>query len=732
MAPVDDARAGAESEEPEPSPEARPAGAPWLWRRYQAFMFLGAFLAFALEPLVGRLLLPSSGGGFLVWAITLVFFQGALLVGYGYGHLGSERAGRGHVVALLAALAFLPIGRGLGALASGGASGSDLLGALALSVALPFAVLTSTAIVAQRWLTRTALPQASDPYPLYALSNAGSLAALASYPLLVEPLLGLEAQRWIWSAGYLGYLALGLSLLPRGADPSPTPLAAGGGPAGEERAEAADTAGAAPTRLDLLAWVAASALPSAFLMAVSQSVSVRLGSLPLVWILPLATYLLTFMAAFARQPRLLWVRRLWPELVALGALQWVFESGASPLGSLGVQLGLLFLVGLVAHGALYAARPAARHLGTFYVALALGGWIGGALVAFVAPLLPALEDLQEYPLCLAALPLALALVRRRELGARWSEGRAHLLKRALLPLLLTCAALGAYLYRESLRGSLSFRNYYGVYRVADLQETWAGEPRILRYLIHGTTTHGVEARTTPEELGQPIGYYHPASPLGQAFRVRRPGAVAVVGLGAGALAAYARPEERWVFFELDPLVEDIARGHFTFLPRLEEARQRDPRAPQVEVVIGDARVQLRDQPEGAFALVALDAFSGGAIPTHLLTREALSLYRRKLAPGGQILLHLSSDAYDLPSVAVATAASLDPPLLALVCRKRAASGLYESPATAVILAERLEDLAGLRGQPGWELPQDAGLAPLSPWSDDYTNLLGALWAQLQR
>ena len=699
-------------------------------------MFLGAFLAFALEPLVGRLLLPSSGGGFLVWAITLVFFQGALLIGYAYGHLASEKVGRGHALTLILALAFLPIGRGLGAIVTGGEPASAILQGLALSVALPFAVLTSTAIVAQRWLTRTELPEAADPYPLYALSNAGSLVALASYPLVVEPLLGLEAQRLVWSVAYLVYLGLGLSLLPRGAqgsagEPSATEEA-GADPGANEASSDEGKAAQEPSRLELLGWVAASALPSAFLLAVSQQVSVRLGSLPLVWILPLATYLLTFMLAFARRPRLVWLRRLWPELLALGVLHWVLDDGSSPLGSLLLPLGLLFVLGLVAHGALYDARPSARHLGTYYVAVALGGWIGGALVAFVAPLLPALEDLQEYPLCLVTLPLLLAGLRRRQVQAAWAERRGALLKRALLPCLLASAALSAFVYRESLRGSLSFRNYYGVYRVADLQEARGEQVQVLRYLIHGTTTHGVEARTRPEDLGQPVGYYHPNSPLGQAFRARRPGAVAVVGLGAGGLAAYARSDERWVFFELDPLVEDIARGHFTFIPRAVEARARDPRGAPLEVVIGDARVELRAQPDGAFALLTVDAFSGGAIPTHLLTREALSLYRSKLAPGGQILLHLSSDAYDLPSVAVATAQSLDPPLQALVFRKRAATQADEWPATAVILAERSADLSALAQEPDWKSPDQAGLVSLAPWSDDYTNLLGALWARLRR
>lgn len=699
---------------------------PWLWRRYQAFMFLGAFLAFALEPMVGRLLLPSCGGGFLVWASTLVFFQGALLIGYMYGHLAGERVGRGHAVALLAALAFLPIGRGLAEVVTGTDPARDLLLALTLSVGIPFAVLTSTAILAQRWLTQTSLPQAANPYPLYALSNAGSLVALASYPVLAEPLSGLASQRWIWSVGYLGYLALGLSLLPRGAAaPAETPVS-------EETPLAATEGEGELSRAELLGWVAASALPSAFLMAVSQRVSVQLGSLPLVWILPLAVYLVTFMLTFVKTQRLLTLRRLWPELIALGVLHWVLDAGGYPLVSLAIQLGLLFVLGLVAHGSLYDTRPHARHLGPFYVAVALGGWIGGAGVAFVAPLLPPLENLQEFPLCLLALPLLLAFLRRAKLREAWQKERRRLVLRSLLPLLLAAGALGTHAYRESKRGSLRFRNYYGVYRVADLQETLEGEPRVLRYLIHGTTTHGIEAKTTQDELGRPVGYYHPNSPLGQAFRDRPPGDVAVIGLGAGSMAGYARADESWVFFELDPLVEDIARGHFTYLPRLEEAHAQDPHAPKVEVVIGDARVRLGQQPDHSFSLIAIDAFSGGSIPTHLLTQEALELYRRKLAPGGRILLHLSSGAYDLLAVATSTAASLDPPLYPLVFRKRPPQVLYEHGASAVVLVEAPEHFRGLRGAEGWLTAQEAKLSELEPWSDDYTNVLGALWAYQAR
>ncbi|MGE0711370.1 MAG: spermidine synthase [Planctomycetota bacterium] len=681
-------------------PEGAPGAPAAAWRRYQAFVLLGALLLFGLEPLAGKLLLPRSGGGFHVWAASLTFFQGALFLGYVYCHLLAPRLGRGHLLLLLLALPFLPVGRGLAELpVSAREPVPDLLLGLTRTIGLPFLLLATTSVVAQRWLQASDLPERADPYPLYGISNAGSLLALLAYPLLVEPLAGLEVQRRAWSALYLVYLALAWSIAPVGG-PRLAPAAAA-------------PLGSASTRRQLLGWCVLSAAPSAFLMAVTQDIASSIGNSPLVWVLPLAAYLATFALAFARRPvypaALRWA---WPLLLALGLLHWLQPDRGQV--ALAVYVPLLFAMSLVAHGELHRARPQGEGLTAYYLAIALGGWLGGAWVVLVAPLL--FDEVYEYPLTILALALALAPATRDAFAGLWRAARwraAALLAATALVLLALVPALA-----RPAGGALRLRDYYGIYRVADLSEERGGALHVERVLVHATTTHGTELRTA---LGRPVGYHHPRAPLGQAVLARRrPARIAVVGLGAGVLASYLEPGEALDFYELDPLVEEIARGFFTYL---------GTSRGEVRVIPGDARVRLAEARDGAYDLVLVDAFSGGVIPSHLLTREALELYRRKARPEALLVFHVSNAYYDLRAVLAATGASLDPPLVGAWAAHldRAALAEDEQASVAFALAPDEPLLAPLLAQ-GWVRAGGEDLAPLSPWSDDYTNPLAALWA----
>lgn len=716
--------------------------------RLRAFVLLGALLLFGMEPLVGRLLLPASGGGFHVWAACLLFFQTALFLGYLYTHLFSKWVGRGHIVLALAPLVFLPIGRFLGELDPDPSSPTaSILGALTLSIAVPFVLLSTTGVIAQRWLAESDLPERDNPYQLYAASNAGSFVALLAYPFLVEPLLGLQAQRWVWSAAYLVYLGLAISLVPRrasaGEEPAPAPESepseAAASAASPEEAEAAEAAPApedpsAPEKVSpglFVAWLVLAAVPSACLVAVTNVIATDLGSLPLVWVVPLCIYLLSFVLTFGPTERYpAFVRRLTPEVLALGFCLWLVGGHFTWLAGLG-HLLVLSWVCWVGHGELYRARPAPSRLTTFYLSVSLGGWIGGFLVTFIAP--RAFTGLWEYPLALGALLVTLLGLRGRKILA-YVRG-AHPAQIGASAILIGLALLYVGFEQALIKNRPeAHRNEYGIYKVGTLPLLGPrgqgvrikGEKAQLRAMAHGTIIHGKEILQAP---GVPIGYFHALSPLGQALKARpAPAKVAIVGLGAGALAGNLRQGDELTFYEIDPDVEILARKHFTYL-------ERSP-AKILPMRAGDARLELSKDPPGTFDVILVDAFSSDAIPIHLLTREALEVYRARLKPDGWLILHISSRYYDLRPVVRATARSLDPPLAGVIRETihmdpLVLAGRFEDPSSAYVLAATPELLEPLRAV-GFKNDGEFDLPELSPWSDDYANIVGPLWARYTR
>jgi hypothetical protein len=691
-------------------------------------IFAGAMLLFLVEPMVARMVLPLFGGSQAVWTTSMLFFQVVLLAGYGYAHastrlLGPSRQPIVHAVVLVLAVAALPIGRGLAPPPANASPSLWLLGVLALAVGAPFFVVTTASPLLQRWLVTSGHTAGRDPYFLYAAGNVGSLLALLAYPVVVEPLLTLHQQARLWSIGYVLFalLCFGCLIVAR-------------------RGSALVQSASARARVPSLAWktrarwVATALVPSSLMLGVTTYISTDVASFPLLWVLPLAVYLLTFVIAFARRPLVTsaTAARILPLPVALVFAQ-ILGAVSLPLPvTLFTQLLVLFFVGALAHGRLAEERPAPERLTEFYFLLSIGGVLGGALNALVAPLV--FNSVLEYPLMLV---FALAL-RRGARGRMFDLVPVQLVLVACLVGLslvhgasavrvvfavtvLAVLAIGA---RHPLRLTLSFalltlllglasgglhteRTFFGVLRVTDND----GEHQ----LYHGTTLHGVERLVGPH-AGEPLSYYARRGPVGDVFAAYpRFDRVDAIGLGVGTLAAYGRPGERLTFYELDPAVARIASNprFFTYL--------RDSRA-DVKIVLGDGRRTIANVPEGTSDLVIIDAFSSDAVPVHLLTREALALYVSKLSPGGLIAFHVTNRHLDLAPVVARAGRALG---LAVVERHDRAkgAGVTRTPSWWVVLARSPQRLESLLARPGWRIPK---VTSGRVWTDDYSNVLSVV------
>lgn len=727
---------------------------------YSATVFLAAFLLFWIEPLAAKVLLPVVGGSPTVWVLSLAFFQTVLLAGYGYAHLISRWFSvRGQALAHIATIALacttLPVAISTAGQGAAGAPRQWLLHALAFSLGPTFFVIAVTAPLAQRWFALSGHGQARDPYFLYAASNAGSLLALLAFPFLLEPSLRLTDQQMAWS---IGFAVLGVLLLACAAmiDLPPTP---------RDRMSVAPQAATIDSTISWrqrFRWLALAAVPSSLLLGVTNHISTDIAAVPLLWIIPLALYLLTFVVAFSRRPIVPAGLALWAQAIL------VLTVGAVELRGIGgpweirivFHLAAFTATALVCHGSLAASRPSPERLTEFYLWLALGGALGGWFNALLSPLI--FSTAIEYPLALvlacllrpglwpdptrrlaglldAILPalLLLALTKPLGLGAvdwlyvpsRWKlvAGIALVVLAAALaagrPLRLglgMAALLLGTIVLPDLRNALHVeRNFFGVIRVKE----WAREgddSAKFHILFHGSTMHGAQS-VDPAWRLQPGTYYHPTGPLGQLFariggseRTRR---VALAGLGTAATACYGHRGEDWIFFEIDPAVERVARTRdwFTYL---------DDCPPRPQVLIGDARVTLKAQPPQHFNLIVLDAFSSDAIPVHLLTREALALYVGKLAPGGLILLHITNRYVDLGPVIAKTAETLG--LSAMRADDDDAtplgSGDLKLASSWMAIARGPDDLAVLDDDLRWQSVEPA----LRPWTDDHSDILTAL------
>ncbi len=732
-----------------PASIARPFRAWALLLSFTATLFLSAALLFLVEPMISKMALPQLGGSPSVWNTCLFFFQAVLLLGYGYAHGLTRWLGRrGQVlvhIALLAAVAlFLPLSFGSDAPSATLPPVLWLLGRLALTVGLPFFALSATAPLLQSWFSRFDHPAARDPYFLYAASNVGSLLALLSYPLLVEPAMPLAAQSRTWSVAFAmlaGAIVLcAARYLLRGRESAPAAIAA--------------APPNAATRRQRLSWIALAFVPSSLLLGVTAHITTDIGSAPLFWVVPLALYLLTFALAFARRPPLRheWMVRLQPLLVI--PLVVAISSLLLPIvTTMAFNLAAFFVIAMVCHGELARSRPEASRLTEFYLFVSLGGVLGGLFNTLVAPLL--FPDVWEYPLLLAlsclarpaiapggrdalrkdliypAVFFALLLLafhfRLVPLGVRITGLGAlafilpglALLNFSARPLRLALG-LAAWMLVPALitlQGSLlTTRSFFGVYRVS------TDDQNQLTLLTHGTTIHGAESRL-PGEEAIPLTYYSREGPFGRFFRAaaaRRIGHVGVLGLGAGALACYSRPGQSWIFFEIDPVVERIARDErfFHYLSQCGNG----PR-----VVLGDARLMLQDAADGGFDVLILDVFSSDSVPMHLLTREALALYFKKLAPSGVLLLHVSNRYLDLAPVVTALAADAGAPLRHMLYRPPPdAVPLRQMGTELLVMAKPGGDLDFLTADAGWDIPPAAPATAL--WTDQRSDILRSIRA----
>lgn len=622
---------------------------------FLAAAFLNSFLMFWVQPLLAKALLPLFGGAPAVWTVCVLFFQASLLAGYALAHATARAPGFQAAWLALGALA-LPFG--LSAAAPQGEPTWALLRALAASAGAPFLALAANSSLIQASFSRAKLPGSKDPYFLYAASNAGSLLGLLAFPLLLEPSLNLRGQTQAWTAGYAALTLLTgvCAWAARSWD------AASAGPARQARPLPWTTR---------LRWAVLAAVPSAMTLALTAYLSSSVPPIPLLWVLPLALYLGTYVLAFARRPLVSkdLARKAVPILIVPVSLL-VMTEALRPLWLVvPLHLAGLAAVGLACHGELARSRPPAGRLTEFYLWIALGGACGGLLNA-AAPYL--LKDLWEYPAALIAACLLLPATHRTrpewpDLGWPLALGAASVAvplaartfnivpaELSLKPLLalsaVACfllkerprrlaaglAALFAasLVYRvEAGRASLAQRSFFGVHRVV------LDPAGTLRWLTHGGVAHGGQS-LDPSRAREPLAYYHPTGPLGEVVALAPKGPAAGVGLGTGSSACLRQSGARWTFYEIDPAVETIARENFTFL--------RDC-APRSLIVRGDARLSLARAEEERFGLIILDAFSGDVVPLHLLTREALALYLARLAPRGVLAFHATNDYLDLSS-----------------------------------------------------------------------------------
>src|SRR5882672_5462414 len=663
---------------------------------YAATIFLSAFLLFQVQPLIARIILPWFGGSAAVWTTCMLFFQLLLLAGYVYSHayVRLRIPARRHIhIALLAvAAAALPLAAGTAWKPEGGEDPTwRILGLLATSVGLPYFVLSTTGPLVQAWYARS--HEGAAPYRLFALSNLGSMLALVSYPLAVEPLLTLGRQTAVWSAGFVLF-ALACALL------------AWRSKGAEARGLAQDDAGKPAPGLQVL-WAGLACCASLLLLAFTSHMTLNIAAIPFLWVLPLALYLLSFVLCFEASG---WYRRwLFLPLLAAGfaaVCVTLTHSNPSIWTLIPLYSATLFAACMVCHGELARLKPHPAYLTGFYLMVALGGALGGVFVGLLAPAV--FPDLYELPFAMIALCILTVVALLRDPGSilhgRWR-----------VPLRITCLALMLALsfamtrvYRNSSAGALVLsRNFYGVLNVSD----WGEGPDAMRILSHGTIIHGKQF-TEPDRREWPTTYYGPESGVGLAIRdaaTRGTLRAGFVGLGAGTLATYGRPGDVFRFYDINSKVVELARSEFTFL--------KDSRA-RIEVALGDARLSLEREPAQDFDVLALDAFSSDAIPVHLLTVEAFRTYLRHLKPGGVLAVHISNRYLDLVPVVQQAARRLSLELRQVENDDEDDAGVYRSDWMLLSASP-----AAFEGQLLKEAGERIDAVPhVKLWTDDYSDL----------
>lgn len=732
---------------------------------YTTAIFVSALLLFSVQPLFTKMVLPRLGGSPAVWSVAMVFFQSLLLAGYAYAHFLMTIRNRMipvvvHLALLVVALLTLPlsIASGWGTPPSSGYA-FWLLGLFVVSIGLPFFALAANNPMLQAWFVRTGHPDGPDPYFLYASSNIGSFLALLSYPVLLEPMFALRTQNLMWTGGY-GLLILLIAgcgfLLWRSPEVAVNDAAEG------------DADAPAPSWEMRLRWIFLAAVPSGLLIAVTVHISTDVAAAPLLWVLPLSLYLLTWVLVFQSRPLLphAWMLLLQPLAIAGVIVLLAVGGEQNLLLTLGGHQLCFFIIAMACHGELARTRPPARYLTGFYVALSFGGMVGGLFAGLVAPF--TFSWVAEYPILLVLA--ALCRPPEDERWPRWSGaiwaaivgiaialivlafdtgrvnstlGNNRVIMMAALAVVCVLLAVGLQASRWKVATVVALavtlirlypadegrvetvRSFFGVHKIV---ETPHGQYHVL---MHGTTIHGAEKilnddGTPVTGRPEPISYYHKDGGIGQAIeaiRTRKGGPirVAVIGLGAGTLTCAAQPGENWTFFEIDQTMVDTARDpkKFSFIQSC---------MPDLQPVMGDARLTFAKQPDGIYDLIVVDAYSSDAIPIHLATEEAMAIYKEKLAPQGAVVMHVSNRHLELASVVVGIADEND--MKSWVYNEDSGRDNEYIFATNVVISAREEaDVGTLAANSAWALtePEDHQRV----WTDDYSNVLGAVWRRLR-
>ena len=712
-------------------------------------LFTSAALLFWVQPLVAKMLLPLLGGAPSVWNTCMVFFQALLLAGYAYALLLSQRFSLRnqailHAVLLLVAGLVLPFTLSNRVLASVPTQSSPIgwvLTTLLVTVGPPFLLLSATAPLLQRWFSHSTHKSARDPYFLYAVSNAGSMLALLGFPFLLEPAFAIRTQNWIWAVGYAVLVALLITCA----------IVLNGRKAATQAVMVEEQPVVKVKPAQRFEWVLLAFVPSSLMLGVTTFIATDVASVPLIWIIPLALYLLTFILAFGSTQliKLSWASILFPSaLLVLGAFV-VLSPPLSVWVTISLHLLVFFFAALVSHQRLAGSRPHVSKLPEYYLWIAVGGVLGGIFNALLAPLL--LSTPLEYPAAIIlallvrpvtdhepktkswrriafptfifVLTIVLALVVPRfDLSGKLQNGLV------LLPPLVLCFALS---FRRPLVFALSLaalmlasvpytngsaqtlateRNFFGVWRVT------TNPNEQFRRLYHGSTVHGVQLNDEARKC-EATSYYHKDGPLGQVFAVynSKPSIkpVAATGLGAGTIGTYAAPGQEWDFYDIDPAIVRIASDprYFTFLSDCTKAHYR--------VILGDARLQLHEAPAGKYGLLIMDAFSSDSVPAHLLTTEAMNLYLDKLSTDGMLAFHISNRYLNLEPLL--SGLSRRAGLSAFIRRdqERSVDGKY--PSVWVVMARNDAALGTIADDDRWRRVQGDMV-----WTDDFSNILSLL------
>jgi spermidine synthase len=670
---------------------------------YAVTIFVSAFLLFQVQPMIAKMILPWFGGAASVWITCMLFFQLALLAGYIYAHLlinHLKPVGQRliHVVFICASLLLLPVtpDRDLRIMENVDPV-LHLLILLITSVGLPYFLLSTTSPLLQSWYAgqfRKAIP-----YRLFALSNFSSLLGLMAYPIIVEPYLTLSGQSTIWSWSYALFALTCIIAALMGMKHRHV-----GKPNAESMISESALEATPPGAGENLMWFLLSTCSSVMLLSTTNYITQNVASIPFLWILPLALYLLSFTLCFDRSG---WYSRrwyVWIITLAVGLMTIViakFEHNFDMTLSILLFCSGLFLCCMFCHGELAARKPAPGFLTGFYLMIAVGGAAGGALVGIVVPMV--LSGPFELSMALNACALLLLAV--------------HFRKRPLTDIVCSALVIGTlgctvyFIHSFTTRAHLLARDFYGAMKVDIVNE---GKEKEYRLLIHGTVAHGIQF-TDPELRNGHFSYYSESSGIGLAMNNLRPGPrhIGIIGLGAGAISSYAREGDIFRFYEIDPLVEKVARQEFTYLS--------DCRG-KVDIVIGDGRLSLEKEDGGKFDLLVVDAFSSDAIPVHLLTIEAMKLYFSRLKPDGILAVHISNRHLNLALVMERASSELNVQSVFIRAPGNSEKMIYTSDWVLMAAGNKLYDIFNFKKV----APDHKAQARIGLWTDDYSNLVRIL------